>query len=67
MQTDNLDDSIAKVAYILDSLILLRQILKSGDCNVCKGAKGCRYRPKPGEMVRHNCPFYEEENHEDSD
>ncbi len=57
---DRLNKTISDVAYILDSLILLRQIQQTGDCNVCKN-KGCKYKPKAGQMVRYNCPFYKEE------
>lgn len=41
------------------------------DCPRCKdvypgkldrdGSTGCGYRPKPGQMVRYNCPFYQKE------
>jgi len=55
-----LDDVIANMAYILDSLMALRQIYESGSCNTCKN-KDCGYRPKVGQQVRFNCPFYTEE------
>lgn len=55
--TDTLDKAIADVACILDHLILLRQIQQTGDCNICKN-RDCEYRPKAGQMVRYNCPFY---------
>ena len=29
----------------------------AGDCNTCKNRE-CGYKPKLGEMVRYNCPFY---------
>jgi len=54
-----LDDAIASTAYILDSLMALRNIYDGGCCNDCKGVNGCRYKPKPGQLVRYNCPFYE--------
>jgi len=54
-----LDDSIASVAYILDSLMALRNIYESGCCNDCTIKKICRYAPKVGQLVRYNCPFYE--------
>ena len=60
MTKDRLDKTISDVAYILDSLILLRQIQNAGDCNVCKN-KECKYKPKLGQMVRYNCPFYKAE------
>ena len=52
---DKLDKVISDVSYILDSLMLLRQLHQKGDCNVCKN-RNCEYRPKPGQLVRYNCP-----------
>lgn len=60
MTEDKLNKTIADVAYILDSLILLRQIQQTGDCNNCKN-RDCGYMPKVGQMVRCNCPFYKAE------
>ena len=57
MTEDRLNKTISDVAYILDSLIVLREIQQMGDCNICKN-KGCEYMPKTGQMVRYNCPFY---------
>ena len=51
------DKSIADVAYILDTLMAYRDIIESGCCNDC-GNKPCEYSPKPGQLVRYNCPFY---------
>lgn len=59
-----LDDTIADIAYILDSLILLKQIQETGNCNICKNRKKCEYVPKVGQMVRYNCPFYKVESEE---
>ena len=56
-----LDETIADVAYILDCLRALRNIYDTGDCNECGIKKTCKYIPKPGKMVRYNCPFYEKE------
>lgn len=54
-----LDETISDVAFILDNLILLRQIQSTGDCNICKNkGNGCPFEPKAGQMVRYNCPFY---------
>lgn len=53
-----LDDTISNVAYILDSLMTLRNILETGDCNTCEIKLKCRYAPKPGQLVRYNCPHY---------
>lgn len=57
---DRLNKAISDAAYILDSLILLRQIQQTGDCNICKN-RDCEYMPKAGQMVRYNCPFYKAE------
>ena len=57
MSKNRLDETISDIAYILDSLILLRNIQSTGDCNVCIN-KECEYKPKPGQLVRYNCPFY---------
>ena len=53
-----LDEAIANTAYILDSLIALRNIYKTGCCNDCEIAKACQCVPKAGQVVRYNCPFY---------
>ena len=57
MEEDKLDKTISDVAYILDNLMLLRQIQQTGNCNNCKN-KNCGYMPRAGQMVRYNCPFY---------
>lgn len=54
-----LDNIIADIAYILDSLRALREIQQLNNCNICQN-KNCQYRPKPGQMVRYNCPHYDE-------
>ena len=56
---NKLDDTIASVAYILDTLMAYRNIVETGCCNDCMCAKSCKYLPKLGQMVRYNCPFYE--------
>ena len=55
---DRLNKVIADVAYILDVLMAYRNIIQTGDCNTCHD-RNCQYRPKPGQMVVYNCPFYE--------
>jgi len=52
-----LNTTISEIAFVLDNLILLRQILSTGNCNDCKN-KNCGYCPEPGRIVRYNCPFY---------
>ena len=61
MEENKLGKTIYDVTYILDCLILLRQIQSAGDCNVCKNKGYCKYEPKVGQMVRYNCPFYKAE------
>jgi len=58
-----LDDTIANVAYILDTLMAYRIITETGNCNTCK-SKDCQWKPKPGQLVRYNCPHYEAEEEE---
>lgn len=60
-----LDGTISDVAFILDNLRLLRQIQSVGDCNTCAN-KDCEYAPKPGQLVRFNCPFYKGESEEEA-
>lgn len=54
-----LDDSISTVAYVLDVLRVYRDIVNSGCCNDCCYVNKCKYAPKPGQLVRYNCPHYE--------
>lgn len=62
MTMARLDQEIKRREYILECLMTLRDIYNTGDCNICAKQKGCKYAPKPGEMVGYNCPFYEAEN-----
>lgn len=56
-ENNRLDSVIADVAYTLDSLIALRNIGKLPTCNECHNNM-CEWKPKPGQMVRYNCPHY---------
>lgn len=56
--TNKLNETIADVSYVLDCLRALRNICESGDCNNCKVSNACEVKPKAGQMVRYNCPFY---------
>jgi len=56
-----LDDAISNTAYILDSLMALRNIQECGCCNNCGIAKICKVKPKVGQIVRYNCPLYAEQ------
>ena len=55
-----MDRTIADVSFILDCLILLRDILDQGSCNDCCN-KNCTCKPNPGDHVRYNCPYFEGE------
>ena len=54
-----LDDTMADIAYILDVLRVYRNIVQSGNCNICD-SRECKWKPKPGQLVRYNCPYYEQ-------
>ena len=54
---DRLDNAIKDVNFVLESLLVLRDIYSTGDCNRCSN-KNCGYLPEPGNLVRYNCPFY---------
>lgn len=58
---DKLNNAIANTAYILDCLRNLRSIYETGDCNNCGANKDCLCKPKVGQTVRYNCPFYEKD------
>lgn len=54
-----LDDAIEDVAYILDSLMTLREIYQTGgECNTCDKSKTCKHVPRAGGLVRFNCFDY---------
>lgn len=54
----NVDMIIDLTARLYDHLRAYKDILETGNCNNCDVAKGCKYRPNWGQMVRYNCPFY---------
>lgn len=57
---DRLDKIISDIGYVLDCLRTLRNICEAGNCNDCQAGRygRCAYKPKVGQMVRYNCPFY---------
>lgn len=55
---NKLDETIVDVSYVLGCLLAFRNICESGDCNNCKVSNACEVKPKAGQMVRYNCPFY---------
>ena len=42
---------------LADWLKCLKEIWGHGDCNVCRNGE-CKWKPKPGQLVRYNCPHY---------
>ena len=60
-----LDDAIAVASYIFSCLIDYRNIIQTGNCNCCKKKRTCEYVPRLGQIVRYNCPFYEQEGDSD--
>ena len=58
---NRLDQIISDITYVRSCLKLLKDIQESGCCNDCHKKKYCNYKPKLGEQVRYNCPFYESE------
>ena len=56
---DRLSRLIEDVEYLPAYLRLLKEIVKSGNCNDCAKEQSCEYVPGLGEQVRYNCPHYE--------
>ena len=56
-----LDKLIADISYLGDALRSHREIVESGCCNDCVIKKYCQVAPKPGQLVRYNCPLYQKE------
>lgn len=44
-----------------DRLKLLKEIVDSGSCNDCGYSSKCYSRPRPGQIIRFNCPMYRRE------
>ena len=49
---------ISDLYWVIDCLKAYQEITQSGSCNDCDIAKACQCKPKLGELVRYNCPFY---------
>lgn len=54
-----------RMFFVHDCLVLLKEILDSGDCNTCKKKRECVDCPKIGGLVRFNCKDYEKEGGEE--
>ena len=59
--SSNYDEEIAIKNYELGILHTYKNIVDSGDCNVCKCKGTCTYVPQPGQLVRYNCPHFKRE------
>ena len=57
-RVSRIDDVIADVDYIRDTLVAYRNIIRTACCHDCGIAKECAVKPEWGEMVRYNCPLY---------
>lgn len=55
---NKLETAISCISYIYDALKDYSKIISSGNCNDCEKMFRCEYAPKPGQLVRYNCPFY---------
>ena len=50
---------ISGILYKLADIVrAYDDIMSLHDCNDCE-KKDCQYKPKPGQMVRINCPLWE--------
>ena len=58
---DKLDNCILYLDYIKECLMAYKSIKNAGKhCNICN-KKNCKYRPELGELIRFNCPLFDEE------
>ena len=53
VEADSLSDFVDHGRYTIHT-----NIVDSGDCNRCGKKETCEFVPKPGQLVRYNCPFY---------
>lgn len=53
------EDLIRLIISICDYARLGYQVSTFNNCNNCGNKKDCQYTPKPGLMVRWNCPLWE--------
>ena len=52
-------NSIKFSSKVVSYLELLKEIMDSGDCNICGKKNNCAFVPEYGKLVRFNCAFYE--------
>lgn len=61
--TENINDVIRMLYSVADTLRYAMEIISLNDCNTCNREE-CSYKPKPGQMVRINCPHWIEKEHD---
>ena len=64
-KNEDLRDFLRLIYYAADEIQYALSVQSYDDCNTC-GRKHCRYMPKPGAMVRINCPLWKEQEHDSS-
>ena len=57
-RSQDAEEFASMLHYVADCIRYTQRVQSYNDCNTC-GKKNCEYRPKPGEMVRINCPLWE--------
>ena len=54
------EDFVRMLYHIADCVRNYKRIISYPDCNTCGKKQYCKYRPKPGEQTRINCPLWTE-------
>ena len=62
---EDLRDLLRLIYHAADEIQYALSVQSYDDCNTC-GRKHCRYMPKPGAMVRINCPLWKEKENENN-
>ena len=57
---ENMRDFARMLDKAADDIRYAIEVQSYHDCNDC-GCKSCKYKPKPGELVRINCPLWKRE------
>ena len=55
----DIEDFVRIMREVMSDALYAIAVRSYNDCNDCHRIR-CRYRPKPGEMVRINCPLWSE-------
>ena len=57
-------DYAGDLYHIADIIRSWENIMSLPNCNDCGRQKVCTYCPKPGQMVRYNCPIWSKDGHD---